>query len=92
MDSRIERRGNKLPFRLSPHRHRDGRIETIVKRQGAFHSRVLLDPRKLKTLDDYMTAIVDYVIAINNALARAQRVELSRGPTMEMDDGDETEC
>lgn len=72
-----------LPFRLSPHRHVDDRIETIVKRHGAFHSRVIMDPRKLTTREDYIQAVVEYVTAINQALARAQRVELTAGPPIE---------
>jgi hypothetical protein len=79
-----------LPFRLTPHRHVDDRVETIVKRHGAFHSRVLLDPRKLTTREDYIQAVVDYVTAINQALARAQRIELSAGPPVGMDDDEES--
>jgi hypothetical protein len=84
--TKSDRSGNNLTYRITPTEHRDGRVEAMLKIRGAAYARVLFDPRQVKTREELNRCIVQFVTGLNAALARAQRNELSRGPTLVEDE------
>jgi hypothetical protein len=69
-------------FRITAIHHGDDRVEVKLKRRKAEIGRVIFKYDKpAMSRAEISDAIVRFVQDINSRLARAQRAELSRGPT-----------